>query len=170
MNNSFSLLVRKHFDYLISEYKYSFREILSSTKPFGDSLVEFSSSKTIVSIRLDRMDIILLLGPLGEVETARLSLEVLVDFLTSGKEQFTLLGFDFEGSFEERIEFSLIRYASKLREYCDPFLRGDFSLWLDVLKYYIIHMRKYYRKLTGSELLPEAYEHIEEYIRLKERK
>jgi hypothetical protein len=170
MNNSFSLLVRKKLDYLISQYKYSFREELHSTEPFGDCLIEFWSSKTIVSIRLDRMDIVLLLGPLGEVESARLSLEVLVDFMTSRKKQFTAANFDFHGSFEERIEFHLERYASILREYCDPFLRGDFSLWIDALKYYVNYMRNYYCKLTGSELSPEAYKSIEEYINLKESK
>jgi hypothetical protein len=170
VNNTFSQMIRKHFEYLINEYHFSIREEYYGSEPFGDALIEFWSSTTIVSIRLDRLDIIVLIGPFGEEEAARLSLEVIIDFLTHGEIKLLNTSVNSRESFESRIEFLLKRYAYLLRQYCDPILRGDFSIWLDALRYFITIMQNNYRSLTGLDLPLEAYKSIEEYIKLRERK
>jgi hypothetical protein len=169
-DNKFVVMVRRYFSFLIREYGYSTREEIYSHESLGDALVEFWSPATLVSIRLDRFDIILLMGPFGEEKVARLSPEILIDFLTAGKNKLLEGHVESGGNLESKLEFELIRYAKVLREYCDPILRGDFSMWLDALKFFIRKMQKDYHSWSGLDLPVEVYKPIEDYIKTKESK
>ncbi len=49
-------------------------------------------------------------------------------------------------------EYRLSVYATALRQYCDPFLRGDFSKWSELRVYIRQSIRADYRALTGRDL------------------
>jgi hypothetical protein len=153
--NPFPVLAIKHFDFLSATYNFTLQEIIGI---FGKTIV-YQSPKLVIEICEDRSSIFVFLKPVGEPEIAQLELlnvfEALSVFVPPG----------FQGpvapaQYEKVLEF----YAQTLRQYCLPFIKGDFSTWTKVLKYHLTWMKNRY----GKKLPSETYSDLENYIKVKE--
>lgn len=149
---SFVGLARQYLGYLIDEYGFAITGQPSGSEPFSDGIIEFRSDTTIVLLRLDRTDVILSLGPAGEPGEARLGIPMVVDYVTHGEKRGYPDYVAVPGSFVGTVEARIAANASALKEYCEPVLRGDFSWWLDALRYAIARIQSDYRSWTGREL------------------
>jgi hypothetical protein len=149
----------------VRDYDFSVVEELYGPEPFSDGLVEFRSEHAIVSIRLDRGDVLIRIGPIAEPEIARVSIQTAAEALSQGKVKAIIAPREMPNNFEERIDFQLAKYASALRQYCEPILRADFSDWLSLNRFALEKMQKEYRALTGQSL-PDN-ERLTTYVRSK---
>lgn len=167
VRGSFPEIVRKYFGFL--EYIYGFsvvKEKMYEDQPFGDGIVEFRSSRSTIYVRLDRGDVLIDILPSSEPEIAKLSLDVIVDFLTNGKETNLVQFLESSNRIEPRVEDQLKLYSDFFLKYVAPLLQGDFSWWINACKYFQEKMRTTYRSWTGEEL-PEN-EPFDAYIKSKE--
>jgi hypothetical protein len=164
---TFSDMVRRHFRFLIDEYGFSVKEDLYGSEPMDGGRIEFRSLSTILFIELDRGGLSNRIGPIVEPEVGWSSLEMLVEFFTNGKDT-SLVDVSKRGqyTYESWIEFRLIAYQFGARKYCEPFLRGDFSQWLEIQKWFLEKMEDEYHDKTGLEF-PQNQRYTK-YLKSKE--
>jgi hypothetical protein len=161
MKNKFISLVDKHFDYLVSEYNFTInKEEESKLHPEIEGRVEYESFTTFVTVSSEQWTVNVNVGRLKDNKyhyflDPRSIYEYLVLTETEKKlvcsldprdnrkaklllRQKRLLHKekDFNNSVS-RIESQLADYSKWLRQYADPFLRGDFSKWLDIYEFLI---------------------------------
>lgn len=165
---SFPSLVQQQFKFLVSDYSFATNEQLYGTEPFSGGKIEFRSLTTSVVIVLDQGEVWARIGPTEEPEIGQLSLTRIVEYFSQGKDQSLLLH-DYKPVLElpDFVKWRLSLIASALLRYCDAFLRGDFSDWLMIQKWFLNEMRTHYRAMTGKEL-PED-EQFTSYLRSKEK-
>jgi len=148
---AFAEQVKHEFWYLPTEYGFSVTETIHEGERFGKALVQFQSPTTIVIMQRDWRDIFSHIGPTTEPEIGWLSIDVLVNFITRGKDKLLTEGYQQSPYTPEGMAERIGRYSIALHKYCDRFLRGDFSQWFEIQKWFLKQMEDEYRSVTGLE-------------------
>jgi hypothetical protein len=163
MEKTFVQIAEQHFEYLTKDY--SFEKILSEESPRDhrwEGWLEYCSKSTYIEIECTRgenpsisigrkkdvinkdkkrqhllsIDLIYeyatLTQPEKDTVTSLLERRKAGEILYKSQLFFQLPNAD---SFEQQMELRLAVYASFVRKYAQPFLRGDFSQWPEIWDY-----------------------------------
>ena len=157
--------VESEFRFLTVQYGCAVTRTLYDDYPPAGRLF-FHSATTGVRVEYERNDIFTTIGRVLEPEVGWLSLQQVIDCLVRGNTTLTMriLGeysFD-KTNFENRIR----RRAIVLRTSCEPYLRGNFTDWLNLQKWSLNVMIKHYEVTTHSKW-PQN-ERFTQYVTLKE--
>ena len=157
-------MVRKHFDFLSSEYNFYLHKFPDFSDGF--STINYESRDLLVRVGKDRSRVLVLLKPVMEPKIAQLSLlNVLMALSVISPKDFPG---DTPPQFHDQV---LAQYARWLKEDCDTLLKGDLSQWGTILAWLLEDLKRDYSSRTGKALQREAYQELEDYINeLKARK
>ena len=156
-------MVIEHFGYLVSEYHFWVDTNLQKDPDFIlEGFVEFQAPTTFVTVAGDWYGVEVTFGRVMDDRKFALSVGLVHEFLALTPEQreiacstdpqykhdAKLLIASKQLKYEkreftngaEKTEHQLIDHARWLRQYADPFLRGDFSLWLAIHEYKLARM------------------------------
>jgi hypothetical protein len=163
MQETFNMMVIEHFGYLVSEYHFWVGKILDHDPDIMlEGFVEFQSPTTFVSVAGEWYGTEVSFGRATDERKFTLSVELVHEFLSLSPEQREIVcSPDPQHKHEARLliaskrlhyekreftnrteetEHEVIDHARWLRQYADPFLRGDFSLWLPIHEYRLARM------------------------------
>ena len=155
----FYKIVRKHFNYLVTDFGFISDEI-DGNQDYG--AVKFVSPKSIILVEADRDQLGVRIKPADYPTGIYIDLNWIIEYLTN-KTATDLPRVSFPIT-ESQIDYVLQVYARLLKTYCHNFLNGDFSRWKDLIMYVIEEMKVNYRAATGMELPSEAYQRLKDYI------
>lgn len=163
MSETFNKMVIKHFGYLVHDYNFQVYKDWQGDPDFRlEGVVEYASPTTFVSIVGGLFDVEVSFGRVGDEPKYSVSIGLLHEFLSITPEereiicsheprhkkesrlliaskQFQYEKHEFANGDEETV-YRVIDHAGWLRQYADPFLRGDFSLWLAIHEYRLAKM------------------------------
>ena len=163
MQRTFNMMVIDHFGYLVSEYCFWLGEILDHNPDIMlEGFVEFRSLTTFVSVAGEWCATKVRFGRVKDDREFAVSAVLVHEFLSLTPEQRQVvwslnprdkkearrLTASQQLQYEkrefvngaEKMEHELMDHARWLRQYADPFLRGDFSLWLPIHEYRLAKM------------------------------
>jgi hypothetical protein len=163
MQKTFNMTVIDHFGYLVREYRFWVGNILDHDPDIMlEGFVEFQSHTTFVSVAGEWYVTEVRFGRVMDDRKFAISAELVHEFLSLTPEQREIVcSRDPRDKHEARLliaskqlhyekrefangaeetEHEVIDHARWLRQYADPFLRGDFSLWLAIHKYRLAKM------------------------------
>jgi hypothetical protein len=161
-NRDFPTLVKKYFHYLEEDFHYSIVEKLSNINP-NYGAIEFRSVRTVLRVirQEDRpTDVVyIIIRPLDAPDEIGMSLKIIVDALEIG------VDLPDDHTPPQLFEDITKEYAEIVSKYCTEFIKGDFSRWNLILRYYIENKRNWYKSVLGEELPTIAlYQVIQTYI------
>jgi hypothetical protein len=163
MQKTFNMMVLEHFEYLVSEYNFRVEKDLQDDPDFRlEGFVEFQSPTIFVSVAGEWYGTEVSFGRVIDDRKFAISAELVHEFLSLTPEQRQIVcsldpqdkkearqliaskqlqheKHEFANGAEEK-EYEVIDHARWLRQYADPFLRGDFSLWLAIHEYRLAKM------------------------------
>ena len=177
MQETFNMMVIEHFGYLVSEYNFQVDKDLQKDPDFKlEGFVEYQSPTTSVSVAGEWYGMEVSFGRVMDDRKFALSVELVYEYLSLTPEQrgivcshdprhkreAKLLVASQQLQYEkrefsncaERTEQEVIDHARWLRQYAEPFLRGDFSLWLEIYEYKLAKMIGEVRQSWKKEILP----------------
>jgi hypothetical protein len=162
--SSFNEMIRKHFDFLSTDYNFQLHELPDFSDGF--CTVNYESRDLLVRVGKDRTLVFVLLKPSGEPKIAQLSLLSLLEALSVISRK------DFPGDVSPQFHDKVLaQYARWLKQQCDTFLKGDLSQWATILARVLENAKGDFLSRTGRALQREAYRELEDYIvELKARK
>jgi hypothetical protein len=158
MQETFNMMVLEHFEYLVSEYSFRVEKDLQDDPDFRlEGFVEYASPTTFVSIVGGWLDVEVSFGRVVDDRKCSVPIGLVHEFLSITPEEREIIcshdprhkkecwlliaskqlqyeKHEFTDS-DEETEYRVIHHARWLRQYADPFLRGDFSLWLAIHEY-----------------------------------
>jgi hypothetical protein len=163
MQKTFNMIALEHFGYLMSEYNFWVDKNLQQDSDFIlEGYVEFQSPTTFVAVAGEWYDVEVSFGRVVDDRKFALSIGLVHEYLSLTPEQRQLVcsrdprhkkesrlliasqQLQYEKreftNCAERTEQEVIDHARWLRQYADPFLRGDFSLWLPIHEYRLAKM------------------------------
>jgi hypothetical protein len=150
--DSFPSLVRREFAYLVDDFSCLIQEKLYGAEPFSDGVIDFWCDKVVVSVELDRFDVIVSIRPPSEPEIARIGLQTAVAYLTKHTVTKIIDKTAAPSEYEAGIKYQIVTYAALMREYCAPVFRETFTEWLAMMQLALREMQEDYKRLTGKSL------------------
>ena len=161
-DKTFVEMVHQHFGFLINEFQYKVNQEYQSQDQYDSGFVEFTSSTVVLQVKKDGQNLLVSIMPRGEPEVSREYLPTISEALSVFKaEECPVIVAPHE------YEKALNLYASLLKENLKNLLVGDFSQWLEILRFKIEDRKKDYFSWTGKKLPPNTFRQLEEYIRSK---
>ena len=177
MEKTFNMMVIEHFGYLVGEYNFGVDKDVQNDPDFRlEGFVEYQSPTTFVSVAGEWYGIEVSFGRVMDDRKFALSAELVHEFLSLTPEQRQIVcslnprhkkearqliasqQLQYEkrefASGADRREHELMHHACWLRQYADPFLRGDFSLWLPIHEYRLARMIGEVRQSWKREIVP----------------
>ena len=163
MQKIFNMMVIAHFGYLVGEYSFWVDKILHDDPDVKlEGFVEFQSPTTFVSVAGEWYGMEVSFGRAIDDRAFALSVGLVHEFLSLTPEQRQIVcspdprykheaklllesrqlqyeKCEFTNGAEET-EHQVIDHARWLRQYAEPFLHGDFSLWLAIHEYKLAKM------------------------------
>ena len=163
MQKTFNMMVVAHFRYLVSEYNFRVDKNLRTHPNFElEGYVEFQSPTTFVAVAGEWYDVEVSFGRVMDDRNFAVSVGLVHEYLSLTPEQREIVcsrdprhkkesrlliaskqlqyeKHEFTNCAEET-EYQVIDHARWLRQYADPFLRGDFSFWLAIHEYKLARM------------------------------
>jgi hypothetical protein len=139
-NNIFNDLTKKYFEFLISDYDFRIVEDSFEGNAFFGGRVVFSSQprkgdikhkQTGVQVTLDRGYIGVRIGPFDrdKAKEGWLALSEIMRLIKPEIIVYDETKPDFSKGPEIIFEPTLIKLSNIVRTHCDPFLKGDFSMY-----------------------------------------
>jgi hypothetical protein len=122
-----SNLVRQHFRYLTDEYGFSLARDAYFPESMENADMLFVSSQTGVRIVLDRGQVLINIGSLLQPQQEWFEFSDVVHFFAPETEPVYIFSQD-NSNYHATIESQVIRVARLMHQYCEPLLRGDFSM------------------------------------------
>ena len=170
-------MVIDHFGYLVSEYGFWIGKILDHDPDIMlEGFVEFQSLTTFVSVAGEWYATVVTFGRVMDDRKFAISAELVHEFLSLTPEQREIvccldprrkkearqLIASQQLQYEKREfandpdtrEHELMYHACWIRQYSDPFLRGDFALWLAIHEYRLAKMIGEVRQSWKREIAP----------------
>lgn len=121
-------LIRKYFNFLIDDYGFSvFREEYSP-KYMGNADIVYKSGSIAILVVVDRSQVLLNVGKTTQPEKEWFEFTDVIKYFNPTISEV----YDFSrGSLPDQdyVEMQAKREAQLLRQYCEPLLRGDFSMY-----------------------------------------
>lgn len=120
-------LIKRHFQYLVDEYGFSIANEGYSPEVMGNAQVVLKSVSTVVKVIIDRSQVFLNIGELSWPEKDWFELSDVVQFFNPDLKEI----YDFSGGLQNNqayLDSQIKRLALILRQYCEPLLRGNFSM------------------------------------------
>jgi hypothetical protein len=173
METSFYSIVMNYFNYLVTDYSFSVQKVEeghSSISPEGR--IDFETHSSFVTVVSDRGTAGATIGRIVDDKyTYYLNPITIHEYLTfTDFDKKLLYSLDPSESRKAKmilrqarlthqvdladpfvdIETQLADYAKWLRQYAEPFLRGDFSQWLEIYEYKVLSARAAYIR-SGKE-------------------
>lgn len=143
-------LIKKAFMFLIDEYGYTVESEIYSPEIMGNSVVIYNSQSTGIKVVVDRSQVLINIGELSLPEKEWLEFGDVIKYFNPEINE----AYDFSrGSLDNQayIESQAKRLALLLRQYCDPLLRGDFSMQnriKEIEKDRVTKMFEHFKKLS----------------------
>ena len=152
-----------HFGYLVGEYNFRVEKSLRTHPNFElEGFVDFQSPTTFVSVAGEWYGVEVSFGRVVDDRNFAVSVGLVHEFLSLTPEQREIVcsrdpwckhearqliaskqlqyeKHEFTNGAQET-EHQIIDHARWLRQYADPFLRGDYSLWLAIHEYKLARM------------------------------
>ncbi len=124
----FDSLIKEHFGFLEDEYHF----ILNKKSDFN---YDFETSTTRISIFIEFNRAVIGMTPIGEEDRKLRQKNILpqplgVTVIAKGINP----DLDYKIIWDEPIASAMKRETQILKDYCQDFLRGDFTKWADVLE------------------------------------
>ena len=124
----FDSLIKEHFGFLEDEYHF----ILNKKSDFN---YDFETSTTRISIFIEFNRAVIGMTPIGEEDRKLRQKNILpqslgVTVIAKGINP----DLDYKVIWDEPIASAMKRETQILKDYCQDFLRGDFTKWADVLE------------------------------------
>lgn len=177
MKASFFSMAMKHFQYLISEYGFTVNKVERSERdPVIEGRIEFETPYTFVTVSGEQWGVGASVGRMKD-DRYRFFLDPRTIYeyqsLTEAEKQL-VCSFDRKddrkarilmhqlklihhkndsNSVVEDIESQLADYSKWLRQYAEPFLRGDFSRWLEIYEFTVNRQRAEYIRSGKEEMV-----------------
>ncbi len=117
--NLFSGLVKKHFHYLIEQYKFTVVVDNYSPEVMGNAEIVFASLSTGIEIVKDRGQVLISIGAIAQPRGEWFEFEDVVRAFAGDAERAYSFNLDWESQ--------IARLAQIMQSYCRPLLAGDFS-------------------------------------------
>ncbi len=121
-------LIKFHFRYLIDEYGFSIVDEEYFPEMMGNAIVVYESATSGIMVVIDRSQVLINVGKPSWPHRYWFEFsDVIQFFIPEIKEAYVFVN---EDSPKNRIEIEvqINRLALLLRQYCEPLLRGDFSM------------------------------------------
>lgn len=183
MQKTFNKMVLEHFGYLVSDYDFQVSRSWQRDPDFRlEGVVEYVSPTTFVSIIGGFIDVEVSFGRIGDEPKYSVSIGLLHEFLSiTSKEREIICSHEPRHKKESRLliaskqlhyekhglahgdeetESWVADHARWLRQYADPFLRGDFSLWVAIHEYKLAKMIGEVRQSWRREVSRRAVDMI----------
>ena len=165
METTFFSMVMKHFQYLITDYGFSVKKVEKSERaPEIEGRIEFESSTTFVTVSGEQWGVDVCVGRVKDdkyyyfldprtiyeyvsLTEADKRLVCSLDPMDDRKARMIihqkrlLHNKKDSNSIVDNIESQLVNYSKWLHQYAEPFLRGDFSHWLEIYEFTINRQR-----------------------------
>src|SRR5258705_2277171 len=159
MKTTFFSMVMNHFQYLVADYGFAVKKVEKSERnPEIEGRIEFETSATFVTVsseqwaagasvgrvKDDRYRFFLNPATIHEYVVITESDKKLVCSFDPKDDRKArtiihqtrlLYNKDDSNNIVEDIDSQLADYSRWLRQYAEPFLRGDFSQWLEIYEY-----------------------------------
>jgi hypothetical protein len=167
MEKTFVQMVKLHFEYLIR--KYSFDLLTSVESPRGhrwEGRVEYATKLTFIDIDCARGESPMIqIGRIKDIKKHLVSLDLVYEHLHLSREEKDLVlthtlnkglqkrvseilykknlspHIPISNNPAEKMDLELSISSKYLLQYAEPFLRGDFSRWLEIYEYKVEKMR-----------------------------
>jgi len=163
MHATFNMMVIDHFGFLVSEYRFWIGKILDHDPGIMlEGFVEFQSPTAFVSVAGEWYATEVKFGRVMDDRKFAISTELIHEFLSLTPEQRQVVcslnprdkkearqliasqQLQYEkreiANDTDRREHESMHHACWIRQYADPFLRGDFSLWSAIHEYRLAKM------------------------------
>lgn len=163
MQKTFHKMVLEHFRYLVSEYNFRVDQAWQKDPDCRlEGFVEYVSPTTFVSIAGGWFDVKVSFGRVMDDRKCSVSTGLVHEFLSITPEEREIIcshdprhkkesrlliaskQLQYEkhefANGDEETEYRVIDHARWLRQFADPFLRSDFSLWLALHEYRLAKM------------------------------
>ncbi len=145
-------LIKKYFNFLTDEYNYSIDHEKYSPEAMGNAYVLYKSQLIGIKVVVDRSQVLINIGKLSWQEKEWFELGDVVRFFNPEMKEV----YDFSrGSLDNQayIESQAKRLALILRQYCEPVLRGDFSMQdqiREIEKKRVTELLEHFQKLSQN--------------------
>lgn len=159
MKITFAGLVQYQFQFLVNEYAFTLLVATESPRgEFWEGDVQYETPSTYIKLSCTRGETpSLWLGRTKDQKENLMPIQVIYEYVNLSEEQKRIVLTVSEerrarsilrdkqishlisqsGSTEENVRTHLTNYANCLRNFGAPFLKSDFSLWLDIWEYHI---------------------------------
>jgi hypothetical protein len=188
MKTTFFSMVMNHFQYLVADYGFAVKKVEKSERnPEIEGRIEFETSATFVTVsseqwaagasvgrvKDDRYRFFLNPATIHEYVVLTESDKKLVCSFDPKDDRKArtiihqtrlLYNKDDSNNIVEDIDSQLADYSKWLRQYAEPFLRGDFSQWLEIYEYKISRTQAAYIRSGKEEFVRTVGRNKEERI------
>ena len=126
--NVFFEAVEREFDFLLTEYDYHIFQETYVSEQMGNASVVFISNLTIISIVLDRGQVLMEIGERSKPSKDRFEITDVLRYFSSD-EKMDVYQFSKKNPYDvPPVENQVLKLALLIRRYCDQILRGDFTM------------------------------------------
>lgn len=125
----FSSLLKQYFGFLVDEYGFELRK-------HSDLNYDFVTSATKISVFIEFDTLVVGIEPVGEETSKLLRNNILpekTDVIVVARALHPDLNYKI--IWNEPIQSAMERESGLLKDYCEEFLRGDFTKWTKVIDY-----------------------------------
>ncbi len=149
--NAFFEAVEKEFAFLLDEYGFHIYQETYFPEKMGNASVLFTSDHTVISIILDRSQVLSKIGKRSKPSNEWFEITDIVRFFSSD-EDMDVYQFSKKNPYDvPSVENQVLRLAKLIRRYCEPVLRGDFSKEEEIKKIEIKRvsaMKNHFKELS----------------------
>jgi hypothetical protein len=144
-------LIVKHFNYLVNEYGFHIEQKEFAEYAMGNTVVVFKSDKIGIQVAIDKNEVWIALGDQADSKKQWLPFGlVLKHFAPSIENAFIIPKKTSENTWDEVVEIQLKKLSTILRQYCKPFLLGDFSSKDELMKIQDKQLRETIAQINDS--------------------
>ncbi len=167
---SFIELVKKHFGYLVEKYGFAVVAERYDPEIFGNGLVRFQSPSVIITVVLDRGQVLTDVQPYPEILGREFGLGTIIEFLAPEVSEPVYVFPDEWDDYWAMIEWQTARVACMLSRHCVSLLAGRFSEWEELNNIRKVQALNKYRALTGTNAVKITSRSAQEIVRKEMKK
>jgi hypothetical protein len=122
-------IIKKHFEYLVSEYNYHIEKEEFSPQTMGNAYVTYSSVSVGIRVTIDRSQVLINIGDISDNANEWFDFSDVINFFDPSIESpYIFIEKTNENTTEDIVEAQVKRLASILHKNCGAIIRGE--LWM----------------------------------------